>query len=89
MIENFPSVLLELTNLQYLYMYSNNLTSLPVLFCYYFSDLIELELNDNQLCNEYSSWSSLFSCHVLQNSQDVEDNCCEGPDGQPAWTLCP
>ena len=88
-IEEFPETLMELPSLQYLYIGYNNITSLPESLCQNLPDLIEFNL-DEMLCYEYHGANNeIYNCVGFTNSQSIEDSCCEGPNGQPAWTLCP
>ena len=88
-IEEFPNVIMNLPSLQYLYIGYNNITSLPESLCQNLPDLVEFNL-DEMLCYEYHGANNeIYDCVGFTNSQTIEDSCCEGPEGQPAWTLCP
>jgi len=88
-IEEFPDVIMDLQSLQYLYIGYNNITLLPESLCENLPDLVEFNL-DEMLCYEYHGANNeIYDCVEFTNSQTIEDTCCEGPNGEPAWTLCP
>ena len=78
-LTSIPETIGDLSSLLYLYLHYNQLTSLPESICNLPSSC-SIWVHDNYLCEEYH-----FPCIDLWGTQD-QDDCCEGPEGQPNWT---